>query len=160
MSLEDFALLHQERVGAFPTSVNDQVTDSVTQSNLKTAGDQPALEMGRLYRFESDERNGIVRPAPFAAHEPMPAALPAPHILNVFSVPSSGMLSALGTGFDPGMVAAFYDGDWTPLQVQRVECLSNTQCNVHLAQLPHAGDYVLQMTNPDQVSSPPFVFSV
>ena len=35
---------------AFPTSVNDQVTDSVTQANLKVLGDAPAMAMGNLYQ--------------------------------------------------------------------------------------------------------------
>jgi len=35
---------------AFPTSVNDQVTDSVTQSNVEVLGEAPALAMGNLYQ--------------------------------------------------------------------------------------------------------------
>jgi hypothetical protein len=35
---------------AFPTSVNDQITDSVTQSNVKVLGDAPAVAMGNLYQ--------------------------------------------------------------------------------------------------------------
>ncbi len=35
---------------AFPTAVNDQVTDSVTQSNTKVVGDAPAVAMGNLYQ--------------------------------------------------------------------------------------------------------------
>ena len=35
---------------AFPTSVNDQITDSVTQANTKVLGDAPAIEMGNLYQ--------------------------------------------------------------------------------------------------------------
>ena len=35
---------------AFPTAVNDQVTDSVTQSNLQVLGVSPALAMGNLYQ--------------------------------------------------------------------------------------------------------------
>ncbi|HEX5751953.1 MAG TPA: RebB family R body protein [Archangium sp.] len=34
---------------AFPTAVNDQITDSVTQANLKVLGDAPAIAMGNLY---------------------------------------------------------------------------------------------------------------
>lgn len=32
------------------TTVNPQVTDSVTQSNLKVLGDAPAMAMGSLYQ--------------------------------------------------------------------------------------------------------------
>lgn len=35
---------------AFPTSVNDQITDSVTQANVKVLGDAPANAMGSLYQ--------------------------------------------------------------------------------------------------------------
>ncbi|HEV2273065.1 MAG TPA: RebB family R body protein [Acidobacteriaceae bacterium] len=34
---------------AFPTAVNDQITDSVSQANLKVLGDAPAMGMGNLY---------------------------------------------------------------------------------------------------------------
>ena len=35
---------------AFPTFVNDQITDSVTQSNTTVLGDAPAIAMGNLYQ--------------------------------------------------------------------------------------------------------------
>ncbi len=35
---------------AFPTAVNDQITDSVTQSNVKVLGDAPAIAMGNLFQ--------------------------------------------------------------------------------------------------------------
>lgn len=35
---------------AFPTSVNSQITDAVTQSNVKVLGEAPALAMGNLYQ--------------------------------------------------------------------------------------------------------------
>lgn len=35
--------------GAYPTAVNSQITDSVTQVNVKVAGDAPAIAMGNLY---------------------------------------------------------------------------------------------------------------
>jgi killing trait domain-containing protein len=35
---------------AFPTSVNDQVTDSVTQANVKVLGDAPAVALGNLFQ--------------------------------------------------------------------------------------------------------------
>lgn len=38
---------------AFPTAVNDQITDSVTQANLKVLGDAPAMAMGSLYQATS-----------------------------------------------------------------------------------------------------------
>jgi hypothetical protein len=35
---------------AFPTSVNDQITDAVTQSNVKVVSDAPAQALGSLYQ--------------------------------------------------------------------------------------------------------------
>ena len=35
---------------AFPTAVNDQITDSVTQSNVKVVGDAPAMALGSFYQ--------------------------------------------------------------------------------------------------------------
>jgi hypothetical protein len=38
---------------AFPTAVNDQITDSVTQANTKVLGDAPAMAMGNLFQATS-----------------------------------------------------------------------------------------------------------
>ena len=35
---------------AIPTAVNGQITDAVTQSNVKVLGDAPAYAMGALYQ--------------------------------------------------------------------------------------------------------------
>lgn len=35
---------------AFPTAVNDQITDSVTQANVKVLGDAPAMALGSFYQ--------------------------------------------------------------------------------------------------------------
>ena len=35
---------------AFPTAVNNQITDSVTQANVQVLGDAPAVAMGNLYQ--------------------------------------------------------------------------------------------------------------
>src|SRR3954470_21930935 len=40
----------RRRPMAFPTHVNDQITDSVTQANTKVLGDAPAIAMGNLYQ--------------------------------------------------------------------------------------------------------------
>jgi hypothetical protein len=34
---------------AFPTAVNSQITDAVTQANVKVLGDSPALALGNLF---------------------------------------------------------------------------------------------------------------
>jgi len=35
---------------AFPTAVNDQITDSVTQANVNVLGDAPAMALANLYQ--------------------------------------------------------------------------------------------------------------
>jgi len=40
----------QKNIMAYPTSVNDQITDSVTQVNTSTLGSAPAVAMGNLYQ--------------------------------------------------------------------------------------------------------------
>ncbi|MCD0247642.1 RebB family R body protein [Xanthomonas melonis] len=35
---------------AFPTAVNEQVTDAVTQSNVKVVGEAPAIAVGSIYQ--------------------------------------------------------------------------------------------------------------
>ncbi len=35
---------------AYPTAVNNQITDSVTQSNVEVLGDAPAMAMGNLFQ--------------------------------------------------------------------------------------------------------------
>jgi hypothetical protein len=35
---------------AFPTAVNDQITDSLTQENVQILGSSPAVAMGNLYQ--------------------------------------------------------------------------------------------------------------
>lgn len=34
---------------AFPTSINSQITDSISQVNTKVIGDSPAMAMGNLF---------------------------------------------------------------------------------------------------------------
>lgn len=35
---------------AFPTAVNSQITDAVTQANVKVLGDAPAIAMGNVFQ--------------------------------------------------------------------------------------------------------------
>lgn len=35
---------------AAPTAVNDQITDAVTQANVKVVGEAPAMAMGNIYQ--------------------------------------------------------------------------------------------------------------
>ena len=44
---------------AFPTAVNDQITDAVTQTNVKVIGGAPAMAMGTIYQSMAHS-NGIL----------------------------------------------------------------------------------------------------
>lgn len=39
---------------AYPTAVNGQITDVVTQANVKVLGDAPAMAMGQLFTTAAD----------------------------------------------------------------------------------------------------------
>ena len=51
---------------ALPTAVNSQITDAVTQSNVKTLGDAPALSLGNLYQIVSQSLGLSAQNAVFA----------------------------------------------------------------------------------------------
>lgn len=44
---------------AFPTAVNDQVTDSVTQASVSVAGTAPAVALGSLYSAHAQSMAAI-----------------------------------------------------------------------------------------------------
>ena len=44
---------------AFPTAVNNQITDAVTQTNVKVIGEAPAMAMGTIYQSMA-QSNGIL----------------------------------------------------------------------------------------------------
>ncbi len=39
---------------AFPSAVNGQITDAVTQANVKVVGEAPAMAIGNLYQTISN----------------------------------------------------------------------------------------------------------
>jgi hypothetical protein len=51
---------------AFPTSVNDQITDSITQANTKVLGDAPAIAMGNLYQATAQALGNAAHNATYA----------------------------------------------------------------------------------------------
>lgn len=51
---------------SLPTAVNSQITDSVTQANVKTLGDAPALSTGNLYQIVSQSLGLAAQNAVFA----------------------------------------------------------------------------------------------
>ena len=56
---------------AFPTFINDQITDSVTQANTKVLGDAPSMAMGNFFE-------ATARVLSDAAHDAANARLQSP----------------------------------------------------------------------------------
>lgn len=54
---------------AYPTSVNDQITDSVTQANVKVLGDAPAIAMGNLYQATAQALSNAAHNATLAQQQ-------------------------------------------------------------------------------------------
>ncbi len=54
---------------AFPTSVNNQITDSVSQVNVKVLGDAPAIAMGNLYQATAQALANAAHNATAAQHQ-------------------------------------------------------------------------------------------
>jgi len=59
---------------AFPTSVNDQITDSVTQTNVKVSGESPAEAMANQYQNESESTEATAQNASSSDEENKEAA--------------------------------------------------------------------------------------
>lgn len=47
---EDFITQTEETTMAYPTAVNNQITDAVTQSNVQVLAEAPTMAMGALYQ--------------------------------------------------------------------------------------------------------------
>ena len=54
---------------AFPTAVNTQITDAVTQANVKVLGDAPAVAMGNLYQATAQALANAAHNAAFAQQQ-------------------------------------------------------------------------------------------
>jgi len=53
----------------YPTSVNSQITDSVTQANVKVLGDAPARALGNLYQTTSHDLSNAAHNATTAQQQ-------------------------------------------------------------------------------------------
>jgi hypothetical protein len=78
---------------AFPTSVNDQITDSVTQSDVKTLASAPSQAMGALYQSHAQAHA-------IAAHNATATQQAGHTILQ--AVTTACVSSLLGTGGGAG----------------------------------------------------------
>jgi len=79
---------------AFPTAVNSQITDSVTQANVKVLGDAPALSMGNLFQATSQALGNAAHNATGAQQQAAVAAQAA----TTMGVATLYSLDAAATG--------------------------------------------------------------
>ena len=54
---------------AYPTKVNDQITDAVTQANVNAMGISPAIAMGTLYQATAQALAKAAHNATFAQQQ-------------------------------------------------------------------------------------------
>ncbi len=54
---------------ALPTAVNSQITDSVTQANVKVLGDAPAMALGSLYQATAQAMGNAAHNATMAQQQ-------------------------------------------------------------------------------------------
>lgn len=64
---------------AFPTSLNSQITDSVTQNNTQVLGSSPAIAMGNLYQATAQALANSAHNATYAQQQTNILAQAATH---------------------------------------------------------------------------------
>jgi Killing trait len=81
----------QENTMAFPTSVNDQITDAVTQANVKVIGEAPAIAMGTLYQALANSAGILYQNAVAAQQQQNTLAIAAVSegIVHIYSADTS-----------------------------------------------------------------------
>ena len=82
---------------ALPTPVNDMITDSVTQANVKVLGDAPAMAMGALFQSLSHSTGILYENAVGAQQQLGIAAQAATNqgVIQIYSIDT--MAGAVGT---------------------------------------------------------------
>ena len=83
---------------ALPTAVNGQITDAVTQANVKVLGDAPAMAMGAIFQ-SLDHSTGILYENAVSAQQQLQIAAQAATnqgVIQIYSVDS--MAGAVATG--------------------------------------------------------------
>ena len=63
---------------SFPTAVNDQITDAVTQSNVKVVGEAPAMALGTIYQTMAHSTGILFENAVSAQQQQNALAWPPP----------------------------------------------------------------------------------
>ncbi|MCC4622511.1 RebB family R body protein [Xanthomonas cassavae CFBP 4642] len=82
---------------AFPTAVNQQVTDAVTQSNVKVVGEAPAMAMGSIYQAMA-QSSGVLFQNAVAAQQQQTTLAQAAANQGVMQVYNVDTTAAAGAG--------------------------------------------------------------
>jgi len=82
---------------AFPTAVNSQITDAITQANVKVIGESPAMAMGQIYQSLAHSTGLLFENAVSAQQQQAIAAQAATNqgVIQIYSVDT--MAGALAT---------------------------------------------------------------
>ncbi|AWV08321.1 R body protein RebB-like protein [Lysobacter maris] len=89
---------------ASPTSVNDQITDSVTQANVKPVAEGPAIAMSTIYQAMA-HATAILYENAVAAQQQQEAERQAALIQGVMQIYSLDTTASPDTGLSPEQVA-------------------------------------------------------
>lgn len=83
---------------AFPTAVNSQITDSITQANVKVIAESPAMAMGNLYQAIAHSTGILFENAVNAQQQQAVAAQAATNqgVMQIYSVDTAAGAAATG----------------------------------------------------------------
>lgn len=81
---------------AYPTAVNNQITDSVTQSNVKVVAEAPAFAMGSIYQALAHSTGILFENAAAAQQQQNTLSLAAANqgVMQVYSVDTTAAAGA------------------------------------------------------------------
>lgn len=81
---------------AFPTAVNDQITDSITQSNIKVVGESPAFAMSSIYQSLAHSTGILFENAVAAQQQQNTLALAAANqgVMQIYSLDTTAAAGA------------------------------------------------------------------
>lgn len=83
---------------AFPTAVNDQITDSITQSNVKVVAESPAIAMGSIYQSLAHSTGILFESAVSAQQQQATLAMAAANqgVMQIYSLDTTVAAGANG----------------------------------------------------------------
>ncbi|MGO1000463.1 RebB family R body protein [Lysobacter sp. CA196] len=81
---------------AFPTAVNNQITDAVTQSNVKVIGEAPAFAMGSIFQAAAHSTGILFENAVSSQQQQNSLSLAAANqgVMQIYSVDTTAAAGA------------------------------------------------------------------